>query len=362
MRIAFINQSPNYITFDIIKAFEKNGFNAELWGCFDANVVNRDNWKPLQKYDRKSNYTKLRSWVLGFLQIIIFISKSPREQKLVAFSNPPFNLLLGLIFPNRILLVVYDVYPEVLYALKILRRESLVYKVFELLTATSYSRFKSVSSISESLSNSVQKNCGKVVQNFELWGNTNEMFNEQIELPASNGKSIKLLIAGNIGASHDVHIFRKFIEWSVQQEHIELYLSTAQLEYQSHPKIHQLGFIPESQYGSFLSQMDWALVVQNSKVGALSLPSRVYNYFASALPVLAFCGRRSALWNVVSEIEAGVCFDYDQMDFSGKLEELLIDPSLSNTCKEKLHDQKGRFSSDQSMKFVDLITNAETDY
>lgn len=161
---------------------------------------------------------------------------------------------------------------------------------------------------------------------------------------------------------HDAHIFQRFIEWSKQQEHIELYLSTAQLEFQSHIRIHQLGFIPESKYGSFLSKMDWAIVVQNSKVGELSLPSRVYNYFASALPVIAICSHNSALWKEVKTLEAGVCLDYEQMEFSEKLKNVLINPSISNKYKEKLRNQNGQFSSEQAMKFVDLFLNAKKDY
>ncbi|MBW2639508.1 MAG: hypothetical protein JRE10_04910 [Deltaproteobacteria bacterium] len=76
---------------------------------------------PAPRYDRSSYFSRFMSWAKYFFKALWFVWKQPKDSKLFIVSNPPFLGLAGLFFKcvrkQRYVMLVYDIYPDLLVAL-----------------------------------------------------------------------------------------------------------------------------------------------------------------------------------------------------------------------------------------------------
>ena len=77
--------------------------------------------EPAPGYDRSSYFSRFRSWVKYFFKVLWFVWKQPKNATLFIVSNPPFLGLVGLFFKRvrmqRYVMLVYDIYPDMLIGL-----------------------------------------------------------------------------------------------------------------------------------------------------------------------------------------------------------------------------------------------------
>jgi len=92
--------------------------------CCDVDP--RLNIEPSPEYDRSSYFSRFVSWVKYFFKALWFVWKQSRDSTLFIVSNPPFLGLVGLFFKyvrrQRYVVLVYDIYPDMLIGLGRLKR------------------------------------------------------------------------------------------------------------------------------------------------------------------------------------------------------------------------------------------------
>lgn len=77
-------------------------------------------------YNRRSNFTRLFSWAHYFIKALQFVLTLRRNSLLFIVTNPPFLGIIGLLFKllrkQKYIVLVYDIYPDLLVGMGTLRK------------------------------------------------------------------------------------------------------------------------------------------------------------------------------------------------------------------------------------------------
>jgi hypothetical protein len=91
-----------------------------------CNVYSCLHIEPAPEYNRKNYFSRFMSWMSYFFKALWFVWKQPKDSTLFMVSNPPFLGLAGLLFKcmrrQRYMMLVYDIYPDLLIALEKLEK------------------------------------------------------------------------------------------------------------------------------------------------------------------------------------------------------------------------------------------------
>jgi hypothetical protein len=213
-RIVFINQDSGYLMIDIINAYVKAGYPCVLiTGRLVERNIPLDNTVRIErmiKYNRKTTFTRLYTWIVGFIQIWRKVTFKFKKDNLFIVSNPPFAPLLPLVVKNSFSLLIFDIYPDVLSELGYLSENSIIMKWWSKSNRKVFVNALNVFTITDSMKQVLQKYTGgKAIEVVSLW--TDNTFLKPVD-PAENpfldkhrlsGKFI-VLYSGNIGLSGDV--------------------------------------------------------------------------------------------------------------------------------------------------------------
>ena len=115
-QIVFVNQSSGYLMIDIIRAHD--GLYDE-YALLAGSIHSRNNKLPehikidyLVKYNRKSKFKRLLSWVIGFIQILWIIKTRYRNAFLFIVTNPPLAVFIPFFCKNKYSILFYDIFPD----------------------------------------------------------------------------------------------------------------------------------------------------------------------------------------------------------------------------------------------------------
>ena len=167
-------------------------------------------------YERSTLSKRLLSWIkylLGASRLILFAEK---KDIFLLSTNPPllgfWFWILSKIRKSPYVLVVYDLYPDVLVASGLLMFNNPIVKAWNFLNAKAYKEALSVITIGDCLANKLIKKCPDIrfkIQVIYPWADTKFMKpvkahqNKLYRKFNPDGKKV-ILYAGNMGISHDI--------------------------------------------------------------------------------------------------------------------------------------------------------------
>ena len=127
--IVFINQNAGYLMIDIIHAHADYPQRTIIAGKLierNAKLDKEVKFEKIIAYNRSSSIKRLFTWSWGFIQILWLVKVRYRKAELFIVTNPPFASFLPLFSSNVFSLLVYDVYPDVLIAYKMIDLNSFI--------------------------------------------------------------------------------------------------------------------------------------------------------------------------------------------------------------------------------------------
>jgi glycosyltransferase involved in cell wall biosynthesis len=247
----------------------------------------------------------------------------PRDLVL-AVTNPPMMPLVAVLAARlrgaKSVLLVHDVYPEILRAAGFLSSRSWIYRLLSLLFATVYRLFASIVVIGRDMEEVVRGKLGgkpPPIVFIPNWGDTAEVkpvaenvFRKEHGL---QGKFI-LQFSGNIGRTHDIEAVIDLAERlrgiplfhflivgdGGKQNWLQAKMTQSRLE-----NVTILPRQPRERLNHMLAASNVTMIAMVDGMFGLSVPSRLYNVMAAGVPVIAIADSRSELSRTVVENHAG---------------------------------------------------------
>jgi len=285
--------------------------------------------EPAPEYNRSSYFSRFVSWVKYFFKALWFVWKQSKDSTLFIVSNPPFLGLVGLFFKyvrrQRYVVLVYDIYPDMLIGLGRLKR-GVISGCWDYFNRLVYENAAQVITIAHDMSIllekkfDVSKNDAKKIVQIPPWADieiikpvekTKNWFVKKHNLL---GKTT-LLYSGNMGHSHDIETIleaakklRKetgihflFIGEGAKWAFVKKTIEEFQLK-----NITLLPFQPEEVLPLSMTSGDIGIVTYEDGTQGCMSPSKAYYYMAAGLSVLVISKYETDLTKLVKEKGCGV--------------------------------------------------------
>jgi glycosyltransferase involved in cell wall biosynthesis len=249
-----------------------------------------------------------------------------RGDIVVAVTNPPvvpYLLRIASAFRgSRFVLLVHDVYPEVLIATGLVRAGSWLARLMESVSGWLYRHSDRVVVLGRDMQNRVSDRLGRsrgrtrVITN---WGDVDRVRPDPgagAVLRRTLRLDHKLIVQylGNMGRTHDLftlvdvaasltsreHIRFLLVGWGAQRQAVE-----GEVVRRGLVNVELRGPCRPDELNAYLNAADIAIIPFKKGMAGLSVPSRMYNVMAAGKPLIALTEEESELAQVVKEERIG---------------------------------------------------------
>ncbi len=265
-----------------------------------------------------------RSMVLFFMALVC----CRREDSILVVTNPPLFPFIALAIKYikgvQIILLVHDVYPEVLVAAQLSNASSPIIRIIDKLTTFLYIRVNQIVTIGRDMSQLLKKKIPaehhQKIECIYNWADlqtvfpTNKSENSLVKELNLNDHFI-VLHAGNMGRTHDLEILAKaavelekgalkihflFIGFGAKGQWLKDFVDSHSLT-----NLTILDYLPVSEKNTSLNACDVGIISFVDGMKGISVPSRMYNQLAAGKPIIAVSEKDSELSQVLLEEEVG---------------------------------------------------------
>lgn len=278
-----------------------------------------------------------KDWLLG--RIINLITRSfaifwqalrlcKKGDIILVVTNPPLlpfaTILLKFLKGCRFVLLVHDVYPEVLITAGIIADSSWLYKIGQLANSFLYGQAERIISLGRDMTklinaklsdNQLEKvSCIPNWAEHEIIHSTSRNNNQLIQELGISDRFI-ILYAGNMGKTHGIeYLAQSAKDIAMSNQHIHfvfLGFGAKKLWLEEYAKSHRLDNVtilsarPRSEQIVFLNACDVAVIAFMPGMAGVSVPSRTYNQMAAGKAIIAVTDDWSELANVIREEDIG---------------------------------------------------------
>ena len=249
-----------------------------------------------------------------------------RDDAVLVVTNPPTLPFMALIVRwlrgTPYVLLIHDVYPDVLACGGLLDPRSLLFRVLGALNRRVYERARAIVCLGRDMAELTHSRLGSGRGKVVVIPNWADL--ELIEPRAKKGnvllrdlgweEAFVVLYAGNIGRTHDVETVARaaamlrergdvkflFVGFGARKVWLEDYCGREKL---SHVRI--LSAMNRERQPEFLTGCDVGLIALRRGMAGVSVPSRLYNQMAAGRPIIAVADAASEVSQVVAEEEIG---------------------------------------------------------
>lgn len=280
-------------------------------------------------FKKKYLIGRLINIVVNTLSIFIqALYRCNRSDKILVVTNPPIlpfaALLLKFIKGCDFILLVHDVYPEVLIATGYLSSKSFLNRLLLKLNKSLYYHASRIITLGRDMSELVgfklpASHHDKVVcipnwADLEIVHPVLRKENELLRKLNLENKFV-ILYAGNLGKTHDIGTLAEaakvfsdnkedihflIIGEGSQKTSLEKFVKDSKIE-----NITTLPFLPNSEKTTSLTACDVAIISFKAGMAGISVPSRMYNQMAAGKAIIAITDDHSELARVITEEKIG---------------------------------------------------------
>ena len=295
-------------------------------------------WTPT--FDRRSLLRRVLSAALIATSLFFRTTRAIRRGDVVlVVTNPPM-LPFVVSFATRIrgarcILLVHDVYPDVLAATGLTRKGSLIFRLVAAANRRLFRCMKAIIALGEDMKRLLESRAGGVpVVVIPNWGDTDSI----VPLPREADDAFVIQYSGNMGRTHDLELliaaaerlrdrpsFRFVLIGSgAKRDWVERTVQERGLTNVALPSPAERTNLNEQ-----LAACDVATIAFIRGMAGISVPSRMYNVLASGRPMLVAADRDSELATVVREERVGIAVEPGDVDgFVRAIETLASDSAL----------------------------------
>ncbi|MBW4522135.1 MAG: glycosyltransferase family 4 protein [Scytolyngbya sp. HA4215-MV1] len=269
----------------------------------------------------------------GFLFCIragLHLLKRARENDvLLLTTEPPYLTILGylahLFFRIPYVCLLYDLYPDVVVELNVLKKHHWLVRFWDWLNGRIWRNAQAIVVLSSTMKDRIVTKCPGIASKtivIHSWANpdiikpidkTSNWFAQQFDLE----DKFTVLYSGNMGRCHDIDTILAAAE-ALQDEPIQfLFIGGGAKRRISAEKALSLGlsncrFLPYQKKGDLpysLTAGDLSLVSISPGMEGLVAPSKLYGILATGRPVAVICEPHSYLRQLICEAKCGEAFD-----------------------------------------------------
>lgn len=296
---------------------------------------------------------------LGFiLKTLVYLLKNVKKHDVFLITtNPPFLGILILVihklFKKPYVIISYDVYPQILNSLNILKEKSLIYKLWYKLNTLVYLNASKVVSIGNDMTDILLTQIGTENRSkIELIHNWSDKDVVKHIDPKKNEFMLKhklvdkkiILYSGTLGSTHNVEdiliasqdlkdhsdILFLFIGGGAKEKIVYNFIKENNSE-----NLILLPFQPFEILSQTLSSATISVVCLDDKFTGLSVPSKTYGLMAARKPVLALMHEESEIAKAISKYQFGKIWNKTSKK---KLSELILDMLHDQSILDKMAD------------------------
>jgi glycosyltransferase involved in cell wall biosynthesis len=301
-----------------------------------------------------------------------------RGDIVITVTNPPLvPYLIALVCRlkrARFVLLIHDVYPDVLTRLGILRPKSLLARMVDRASRWLYNNATCIIVLGRDMQELV---CDKLNSHRDRvfiatnWGDIDAI----VPRPASENKLLDKLdlkqhfvvqYCGNIGRTHGINNLANAVEalasdpefhflvigWGAKKRWLMKQKQSRKME-----NLTILDPLPQMELCDGLNACNIAVITFSCGMAGISVPSRMYNVLASGKPLLAVCDDDSELAAVVREEEIGWVVPPDRADLIvAALYEAKSNPGLLRSMGERARKaSETKYKSDYVLQIYESI-------
>lgn len=244
---------------------------------------------------------------------------------------PPLVGLLARLRSLRAVLLVHDVYPEVLVATGFAKPDGLVVRLMGSITRWTYRSYSDVVVLGRDMEDIAKPKVQGGHTRLHIipnWGDTDEITPIPRELNAFRrthnleGQAV-VQFSGNLGRTHDVESVLDAAAALSDDDNITFcfvgYGGKAALigERQRVNDVSNLRFLPRQPreaLGAMLASADAAVIAFVNRMYGVSVPSRMYNIMSAGVPIIAMAHPASELASIVREEGCGWVIDAEDTE------------------------------------------------
>lgn len=278
------------------------------------------------RFDKDRLILRLLNVVSFTLSCLFFAFRRIRRGDMVlVVTNPPtvfpFIGWLARVRGANSLLLVHDVYPDVLSVTGHLNPESLRYRLIDRVMAAACRQYDRIVVLGRDMHAKLMAKSGLPASRIAIipnWGDTEAV---QPRPRAENafaarhgmGDAFTVQFSGNIGRTHDIEALLASAQATAQTSDIQYWFigyggKGAQLQAsgtQGRSNVHVLPRQPREVLGEMLASADVIVIAFVPGMTGLSVPSRMYNVMAAGTAIIAMADPDSELALVVEECDCG---------------------------------------------------------
>lgn len=278
---------------------------------------------------------KAISGILYTLRVFLHLlrrgnSKNKSQSILLVTTAPPFLSVVAylgnLIFKLSYVCIIYDLYPDVAIALKVMSKQHWLAKIWRRVNQEVWLKAKGIVVLSSEMKQRVVEQCPQVAHKLAVihsWANPELI----VPIPKSENwfawkyqlvNKFTVLYSGNMGRCHDIDtILTAAIE--LQQEEVQFVCIGGGVKSEElKAKVEELGlnnflFLPYQDKNNLrysLTCGDLSLVSVNSSTESLVFPSKVYSGLAAGRPLAVVCSPYCSLRQMITEAKCGRVFEH----------------------------------------------------
>jgi len=383
VNIYLVNQSCGPLFVDIANAVELSYKNVYLI-TGQVNVLQIQinyNIKIIQSipYKRNSSCKRLFTWFVFTLHFLVYAIFRTKQSVWLISTNPPFApwvVPLIKLKKQKVILLVYDLYPEILADAGILKTKSIFYQLWHKMTQITYDYSDHIISIGKTMTDYLLQQYQGIEHKMSTIPNWNVIRFEDVlsssispQYKKQRGAENKLHImySGNLGISHDFNTILEVAQTS--QSNTKLVFTIIGEGVQKKSLSHAIesrglnnivlnGFkAPEDVPDAFLSA-DVFIVTLGSGVEKASIPSKTYDALAAGSALLVIAPKGSELELLINEGGCGKCFEpFDVEGVKNYLEQLADNTEVLSRYKKAAKQLSLKYSPDNAYKYVEILKN-----
>lgn len=333
VKIVFLNQMAGPLFRELAEDLAKV-WTPSLLYTGHPHTANRPNSAELliqagPVYDRRSKLKRLISWLWYFCKAFRVAAGAPSGALLFLVSNPPFLGLIGLLFKKlrgqRYVVLVYDIYPDLLHGLGKLR-PGLISRAWDYLNRFVLENSCLVFTIGEDMAALLNEKYdlaktraggAVVIPNWADIEAVRPLAKEDNWFAVQHGQVGKttVLYSGNMGNTHDIESILE-VAWELRgaEEIHFLFIGEGEkwslvervMREKNLENITLLPFQPEEVLPYSMAAGDIGIVAYQPGTENCIVPSKTYYYMAAGLVPLVISERETDLGKMVSDRRCGM--------------------------------------------------------
>ena len=335
-------------------------------------------------HNRGNYFLRVTSWVLYCVHAFCWLWAFPRSTALAVYSTPPLLLPLACLIRKlrgqRYVIIVHDIYPEVLVRLGKMSRTGWVARVWRRVNDRAYRNAQMVITLGSTMAKTVQTSVTSGEQLpapvvISPWADTNAIrplpketnpFARQYCAP---GK-LTVMYSGNMGISHDLDMLVAAADQLRGDTRLHFLCIGAGPKWDvlacaiRDRRLSNITLLPwqnEQLFPLAVAAADVAFVSLRRDLAGLMLPSKAFSFLAAGVPLIVSAPRECELVGLVGDYAAG--WHIQPGDTAAFVELLLklVDSDLEVTRQASRRAAEMIGSRAQnSRRMVELISSAFT--